>query len=194
MNAAVPCCQHGPFTGHGNKHVHRSHLLHLLRIRYHFFPCLKLCAEDLTQLMVVRFYQKRMIRQYIDQQISRGIHCDHHTPAFQPLHDPSVHIVRHGTGNASGKDQHVTGSQNVEFLQQLLHMPLTDLRPAAVDLRPVDRLQLHIDPRYAVVYPDQIRPYPHLLYPADDLLSRKSRHEPKRRILDAQIAKHHGNI
>ena len=25
--------------------------------------------------------------------------------------------------NASGKDQHVTGSQNVEFLQQLLHMP-----------------------------------------------------------------------
>ena len=55
--------QHRAFACHGYQDVFRAHFPHLFRIRNNFFPGLQSDSEDLSELMIVGFYEKRVIRQ-----------------------------------------------------------------------------------------------------------------------------------
>ena len=117
--------------------------------------------------MVVGFYQKRMIRQYLYQQVSGGIHYGENTSSLNSLQNSLINVIRHGIRNTSCQYQDISVSQFQSFC--------INIRATAIDLCSVNTFQLQIDSGHSVIDFDEISIYAKLVQSPDQFLSSESR-------------------
>ena len=116
-----------------------------------------------------------MIRQYLDQQVSGGIHHCQDSSALNPLQDPLIHVIRHGIRNTSCQYQDISVSQSVNLFHQLFQSFCINIRATAIDLCSVNTFQLQIDSGHSVIDFDEISIYAKLVQSPDQFLSSESR-------------------
>ena len=160
---------------HGNQYILCSHLLQFPAVWNHLFPCGELHTEDIPQFMVVGFYQKRMIRQYLYQQVSGGIHYGENTSSLNSLQNSLINVIRHGIRNTSCQYQDISVSQSVNLFHQLFQSFCINIRATAIDLCSVNTFQLQIDSGHSVIDFDEISIYAKLVQSSDQFLSGESR-------------------
>ena len=125
--------------------------------------------------MVVGFYQKRMIRQYLYQQVSGGIHYGENTSSLNSLQNSLINVIRHGIRNTSCQYQDISVSQSVNLFHQLFQSFCINIRATAIDLCSVNTFQLQIDSGHSVIDFDEISIYAKLVQSSDQFLSGESR-------------------
>ena len=132
--------------------------------------------------------------QDVHQQILLRVHHNLNAAAFEPAHDPLVHITGKGVGHASGDDENVSCLQRIELFIELFDIAVRDVRSLAVDLGLFVGFHLQIDPGQAFRYVDKIGGYAELLQSGADLAARKAGHKAEGRAVVSEILQHDGDV
>ena len=147
--------QQGTIARHAYQNIACTTLLQFPGSLGNLFITIELFAKDLTQFMVVGFDQKRVVGQYLYQQITGGIHHKADAAAIQPSQNLLVNILRHAGRNAAGKYQNVTLAQFFQIVPQGLHGFGSNVRAGTVDLGLFCALYLNVDSGHAVRQADE---------------------------------------
>ena len=158
------------------------------------FFCSKRRLEHFSKFMIVRLDQKRMIFQYIQQQIFCSIYHNFDILIFQTHQNPFINILRQSRRNTARQNQYISCLQGFQLLKQLLDRCFCNLWSLSVDLCLLSCVDLDIDPclpvckRYKICLCAKLQE--HLL----QCFSCESRSKSKCCTLQTQIGKDHRNI
>ena len=144
--------------------------------------------------MIIGFYQKRMVFQYIDQQIPGGIHRNHDPFSGETFHDVLINVIRHGCRDTACQDQHIPLTQSVQSAQKFLYFFFSYVRPLSVNLCTVNGFQLQVDSGDPFPDLDEVRLHANLLHFPADLIACKSGGKSQGGIFNPQILQHCGYI
>ena len=143
--------QQGTVPRHAHQHVAGALFLQGAGRSNDLFLCFQHLAHDLAQLVIVGFYEERVVLQHVHQQVAGGIHHRAHPPALQPGQQPLVGILRQTLGNAARQNEDIILVQAVQFLFQLLHGALRDVGARPVQLGLLPGFDLYIDAGHALL-------------------------------------------
>ena len=101
--------------------------------------------KHFSQFMIIRLDQKRMILQYVQQQILGGIHCDSDSFSGKRRQNPLINVFRQCIWNTARQNQHILFSQSIQFLKKSIYGFLRYDWPLTVNLCLVSVFDLYID-------------------------------------------------
>ena len=141
--------------------------------------------------MIVRFDQKRMIREYIHQQISG---CIYHNVQFfilKMLHNIHIHGFRHCIRDASGKYQCIAILQCIQFSVKFPNIFRCNLWSLSVDFRLGLCPEFYVDTGQSLGNVNKICGNTFLLQETGNGISGKSCHKTKCGAFFPEIFQYH---
>ena len=188
MDGAVLGDEHGALSRHGDEHVARSELLHLLGVRDDLLARLERNAVDLAQLVVVGLDEQRLVREDLHEQVARGIDHDVDAAALHAGHDALIHIVGKRRGDGAGDDEDIAGLELVELGVEGFDVLGLDVGADAVDLGLLLGLGLEVDAGHALRDLDEVAGDAELLEHALERDAGEARGEAKGAVGMAEVS------